>query len=130
MQRFTDLKVWQRSHALVLRTYRLTKALPADEKYGLVSQLRRAAVSVPTNIAEGSKREGNQDFARFLNIAEGSLVEAEYLIMLSRDLDYLKPASVAPILAEIKQLAAMLHYLRMRVEKKPVKNQKVEELRS
>jgi four helix bundle protein len=122
MQRFTDLKVWERSHALVLRIYRLTRALPADEKYGLVSQLRRAAVSVPTNIAEGSKREGNQDFARFLNIAEGSLVEAEYLIMLSRDLDYLTPASVSPILVEIKQLAAMLHYLRMRVEKKPIKN--------
>ena len=130
MQRFTDLKVWERSHALVLRIYRLTRALPADEKYGLVSQLRRAAVSVPTNIAEGSKREGNQDFARFLNIAEGSLVEAEYLIMLSRDLDYLTPASVSPILVEIKQLAAMLHYLRMRVEKKPIKNQKGEELKS
>jgi four helix bundle protein len=130
MQRFTELKVWQRSHSLALRIYRLTKSLPADEKYGLVSQLRRAAVSVPTNIAEGSKREGNQDLARFLNIAEGSLVEVEYLIMLSRDLDYLTPASVAPLLAEMKELAAMLHYLRMRVEKKPFKSQKVEELRS
>ena len=129
MQWFTELKVWQRSHSLVLRIYPLTKALPAVEKYGIASQLRRAAVSVPTNIAEGSKRDGNQDFARFLNIGEGSLVEAEYLNMLSRDLDYLTPASVSPILAEIKQLAAMLHYLRMRVEKKPVKNQKVEELK-
>jgi four helix bundle protein len=92
--------------------------------------LNCAAVSVPTNNAEGSKREGNQDFARFLNIAEGSLVEAEYLIMLSRDLDYLTPAAVAPLLAEMKQLAAMLHHLRMRVEKKPFKSQKVEELRS
>jgi four helix bundle protein len=92
--------------------------------------LNCAAVSVPTNIAEGSEREGNQDFARFLNIAEGSLVEAEYLIMLSRDLDYLTPPSVAPLLAEMKQLAAILHYLRMRVEKKPFKSQKVEELRS
>jgi len=118
MQRFTDLKVWQRSHSLALRVYRLTKALPADEKYGLVSQLRRAAVSVATNIAEGSKREGNQDFARFLNIAEGSLVETEYLIMLSRDLDYLTPTSVAPLLSEIKEVARMLHYLRMEVEPK------------
>jgi len=118
MQRFTDLKVWQRSHSLALRVYRLTKALPGDEKYGLVSQLRRAAVSVPTNIAEGSKREGNQDFARFLNIAEGSLAETEYLIMLSRDLDYLTPTSVAPLLLEIKEVARMLHYLRMKVEPK------------
>jgi len=118
MQRFTDLKVWQRSHSLALRVYRLTKALPGDEKYGLVSQLCRAAVSVPTNIAEGSKREGNQDFARFLNIAEGSLAETEYLIMLSRDLDYLTPTSVAPLLLEIKEVARMLHYLRMKVEPK------------
>ncbi|HMD85005.1 MAG TPA: four helix bundle protein [Terriglobia bacterium] len=112
------MKVWQRSHSLALRVYRLTKALPGDEKYGLVSQLRRAAVSVPTNIAEGSKREGNQDFARFLNIAEGSLAETEYLIMLSRDLDYLTPTSVAPLLLEIKEVARMLHYLRMKVEPK------------
>jgi four helix bundle protein len=121
MQRFTDLKVWQRSHSLALRVYRLTKALPSDEKYGLVSQLRRAAVSVPTNIAEGSKREGNQDFARFLNIAEGSLAESEYLIMLSRDLDYLTPTSVAPLLEEIKEVARMLHYLRMKVEPKALR---------
>jgi len=130
MQRFTELKVWQRSHELVLRIYRLTKALPSDERYGLVAQLRRAAVSVPANIAEGSKREGGQDFARFLNIAEGSLVEAEYLIMLSRDLDYLTPPSGAPLLAEIKEVAAMLHYLRMKVERKPVKAQRAEELKS
>ena len=130
MQRFTDLKVWQRSHALVLRVYRLTKALPAGEKYGLVPQLRRAAVSVPTNIAEGSKREGSQDFARFLNIAEGSLVEAEYLVMLSRDLDYLTPTSVAPLLSEIKEIATMLHYLRLKVEGKPFRSQKVEESKS
>lgn len=118
MQRFTELKVWQRSHALALRVYPLTRALPADEKFGLISQLRRAAISVPTNIAEGSKREGNQDFARFLNIAEGSLAETEYLIMLARDLSYLTPASVAPLLSEIKEVARMLHYLRMKVEPK------------
>jgi four helix bundle protein len=121
MQRFTDLKVWQRGHSLVLRVYRLTMALPDNEKYGLVSQLRRAAVSVPTNIAEGSKREGNQDFVRFLNIAEGSLAETEYLVMLSRDLDYVKPILVAPLLAEIKEVARMLHYLRMKVEPKALR---------
>lgn len=121
MQRFTDLKVWQRSHSLVLRVYRLTMALPDNERYGLVAQLRRAAVSVPTNIAEGSKREGNQDFARFLNIAEGSLAETEHLVMLSRDLDYVKPPLVAPLLAEIKEVARMLHYLRIKVEPKALR---------
>jgi four helix bundle protein len=116
LQRFTDLKVWQRSHALVLQVYRLTKGFPTEEKYGIVSQLRRAAISVPTNIAEGSKREGNQDYARFLNIAEGSLVETEYLLLLSRDLQYLAPEAVAPLLREIEGVARMLHYWRMKVE--------------
>jgi four helix bundle protein len=116
LQRFTELKVWQRSHALVLETYRLTTKFAADERFGVVAQLRRAALSVPTNIAEGSKRESRQDYARFLNIAEGSLVEAEYLVMVSRDLGYLTAEAVAPILQEIKEIAQMLHNLRVKVE--------------
>ena len=91
VQRFTELKVWQRSHQLVLAVYRLSKAFPADERYGLLSQLRRAVLSVPTNIAEGSKRQGRQDYARFLNISEGSLAETEYPLMVGRDLGYVKP---------------------------------------
>jgi four helix bundle protein len=90
--------------------------LPADERFGLVSQIRRAAVSVPTNIAEGSKRQGYQDYSRFLNIAEGSLVETEYLIMLCRDLHFVEDAAVAGILAEISEIAKMLHNLCLRVE--------------
>src|SRR5439155_650055 len=91
MQRFTDLLVWQRSHKLVLEVYRLTVGFPPDERFGLVSQLRRAAASVPTNIAEGSKRQSNPEYARFLNVAEGSLAETEYLLMLSKDLGFLLP---------------------------------------
>lgn len=72
MQKFQDLKVWQRSHALVLAVYRLTVMFSAAERFGLVTQLRRAALSVPTNIAEGSKRQSGQEYGRFLNIAEGS----------------------------------------------------------
>ncbi len=117
MQRFTDLKVWQRSHALVLRLYQLTSELPAEERFGLVTQLRRAAVSVPTNIAEGSERQGSQDYARFLNIAEGSLVEIEYLVMLCRDRGYLAVDAVNEPLGEIKEIARMLHFLRKEVER-------------
>ena len=118
MQRFTDLKVWQRSHALTLEIYRFRATFPTDERFGLVSQLRRAAVSVPTNIAEGSKRQSSPDYARFLNIAEGSLAETEYLLLLSRDLGYLKHEACEHPLAEVADVARMLHALRTKVEQK------------
>ena len=116
MQHFKDLKVWARSHALVLEIYRLTKSFPNDERFGIVSQVRRAAASVPTNIAEGAKRRGQQDFARFLNIAEGSLAETEYLVTLSRDLGYLKSENSTLLLAEVSEIARMLNALRAKVE--------------
>lgn len=116
MQRFTDLKVWDRSHKLALRVYHISKQMPADERFGLISQLRRAAISVPTNIAEGSKRTSNQEYARFLNIAEASLAETEYLLILSRDLGYGAPAALKAILSEVAEIAGMLHRLRVKVE--------------
>lgn len=116
MQRFQDLKVWQWSHELVLEIYRLTREFPPSERFGITSQLRRAAVSVPTNIAEGAKRVGSQDYARFINIAEGSLAETEYLITLSRDLAYLSPEDAAKPLEEVTVVARMLNALRLKVE--------------
>ena len=115
MQRFTELNVWQRSHKLTLEIYRVSASFPSAERFGLVSQLRRAA-SVPTNIAEGSKRQSNQEYARFLNIAEASLVETEYLVMLSRDLGFLVPDSSKTLLEEITEIARMLSGLRKKVE--------------
>ena len=116
MQRYRDLEVWKRSHALVLRIYGVTKTYPDDERFGLTSQLRRAAISVPANIAEGSKRKTNQDFARFLNISEGSLSETDYLLLCSKDLGYLSEATRQPIADEISR---MLYVLRRRVEAEP-----------
>jgi four helix bundle protein len=116
MQRFTEIKVWQRGHSLTLDIYRLTLGFPVAERYGLSSQLRRAAASVPTNIVEGSKRTGRHDYARFLNIAEGSLVEAEYLITLSRDLGYITAPQASAVQMKISELAKMLHGLREKVE--------------
>lgn len=116
MQRFTDLKVWQRSHALVLEVYQLSATFPSEEKFGLVSQIRRAAVSVPSNIAEGTKRQSNIEFARFLNIAEGSLAEVEYLLLLSRDLGHLVVDKAGSLLSEVEEIARMLHALRSKVE--------------
>ena len=116
MQRFTDLKVWQRSHALVLRIYPITRTFPADERFGLTSQLRRAAMSVPSNIAEGSKRKSKADFAHFLNVAEGSSAETEYLAMLARDLGYVTEQVAQPLLDEIEEISRMLWGLRNKVE--------------
>jgi four helix bundle protein len=119
MQRFTELKVWQRRHALLLEIYRATVRFPQDERFGLVSQLRRAALSVPTNIAEGSKRQSNQEYCRFLNIAEASLAETEYLLMVSRDLKYLKAENSGILLRELTEIARMLNALRSKVERDP-----------
>ena len=86
MKDFRNLKAWQKAHLLALATYQATRSFPDQERYGLVSQMRRAAVSVPTNIAEGCGRGTDTDFARFLQIAFGSASELEYLFLLSRDL--------------------------------------------
>lgn len=116
MQRFTELKVWRRAHAVTLDVYRLTKSFPNDDRFGLVSQLRRAAASVPTNIVEGSKREHASDYARFLNIAQGSAVEVEYLLMLSKDLGYLEADAARRLARALDDIARMLHGLRQRVQ--------------
>ncbi len=113
MQRFTELKVWQKSHQMVLAIYRASADFPSAERFNLTSQLRRAAVSVPTNIAEGSKRVHRAEYARFLNIAEGSLAETEYLLMLSRELGYAK--NTKTLEDELNEIGAMLSGLRSKV---------------
>ena len=89
MRDFRGLKVWHKAHQLVLDTYRATAAFPADERYGLTSQIRRAASSIPANIAEGCGRDGELELARFMQIAMGSASELEYHLLLSKDLEFL-----------------------------------------
>src|SRR4051812_44398977 len=103
-QSFRDLIVWQKSHALVLEVYRLTRRLPKEELFGLVSQMRRAAVSVPANIAEGFKRRGKPDKARHMNIAQGSLEELQYFFILCADLSYLPAAPVGDRANEVGRM--------------------------
>jgi four helix bundle protein len=122
MQRFTDLEVWQRSHVLVLELYRATGRLLAEERFGLRAQLRRSAISVPTNIAEGSKRQSNAQYARFLDIAEASLAETEYLLILSQDLGYLDAEQVKPLANQVAEIARMLHALRTKVAQAAQRN--------
>ena len=101
---FTELVVWQKAHAFVLNIYEQTATFPKHELYGLVSQFRRAAVSVPANIAEGFRKHSESDKARFLNIAEGSLEECRYYLILSRDLGYMEIDELWPLSDETARL--------------------------
>ncbi len=92
---FRDLIVWQKAHQFVLAVYPFTAGFPRQETYGLSMQLRRAAVSIPANIAEGFRRRGKPDKARFMNIAEGSIEECRYYLILAQDLGYGEPRHVA-----------------------------------
>jgi four helix bundle protein len=85
---FQDLLVWQKAHSLVLAIYRFSAGFPKEEVYGITSQLRRAVVSVPANIAEGFKKKGKSDKARYMNIAQGSLEEVRYYLILVNDLGF------------------------------------------
>ncbi len=89
MRDFKKYEVWQLSHQFCLEVYSLTKAFPKEELYGLTSQIRRAALSIPTNISEGCGRSGEKEFANFLNIALGSAHETENLLIIAKDLFYL-----------------------------------------
>jgi len=89
MQDFRQLKVWEKAHVLVKTVYSVTQHFPKEEVYGLTSQTRRAAVSIPANIAEGCAKDGDMEFRRYLIIAMGSASELEYLLMLAHDLKYL-----------------------------------------
>jgi four helix bundle protein len=101
---FTDLIVWQKAHAFVLRIYKLTREFPKEELYGLTSQLRRAAVSIPANIAEGYKKRGKPDKVRFLNTVEGSLEESHYYLILSEDLGFARTKELITDKEEIGKL--------------------------
>jgi len=107
MQAFRSLKVWQNAHDLSLDIYKLTTGFPKVELYGLTIQLRRATTPIPTNIAEGSGRHGDAEFARFLQIAMASACEVEYLLLLSCELGYLstlKHKRVHKRLVEVKKM--------------------------
>jgi len=101
---FSDLVVWQKAHAFVLAVYRLTAAFPKAETYGMTAQMRRAAVSIPANIAEGFGKRSRADKARHLNIAEASVEESRYYLILARDLGYGPSADLMQLLEEVSRL--------------------------
>jgi len=116
MKNFRNLRVWRAAHEFAVQIYGLTAQFPKEEQFGLISQIRRAATSVPANIAEGCGRRGDADFGRFLQIAAGSASELEYHLLLSRDLKFLSTPEhqgFAVQLAEIrKMLSALIQKLR------------------
>ena len=120
MQNYKDLKVWDKSHQLTLLVYKASKTIPRDELYSLTNQLRRAISSVPANIAEGSGKKSQNDFANFLNIALGSANEAEYFLLLSKDLDYLPNDHYLILYDKINEVKAMLISLINKVRSTPL----------
>lgn len=108
MQNYKDLKVWEKGHEFTLKIYHLTKNFPKEELYSLTNQIRRASSSIPANIAEGCGKNSQNDFAYFLNIALGSANEAEYFLILSKDLGYLNQENFDSLFKLINEVKGML----------------------
>jgi len=112
---FRDLKVWQKAHELVLKIYKITKAFPSEERFGLISQMRRSASSIATNIVEGFKRRSNRDYAHFLNLADASLEETKYHILLSKDLRYIDSKEYDKLIDMCDEVGKMLYGLQRKL---------------
>ena len=108
MRNYRDLQVWSKAYALTLELYRLSRAFPKDEMYGLTAQLRRSATSIGANLAEGCGRRGNSEMARFVKIALGSASELDHHLLLSRDLGFLKVGHYERCSRELTAVRKML----------------------
>ena len=117
MKDYRKLVVWEKAHKLVLFIYGITKTFPSEERYGLTSQIRRAAVSAPTNIAEGCGRQSQKDFAHYLQNAFGSMQEVQYLSFLSLELKYLDAITHSTLENYIGEVKAMLTGLMQKVRR-------------
>jgi len=111
LKSFKDLKVWQKSYGLCLKAYKITSTFPKDERYGLTSQIRRSAVSIPSNIAEGYGRKTTVDYIRMLYIAYGSTCELETQVLLAGDLGFIDKGNRSVAIESIKEVERMLKAL-------------------
>ena len=118
LKNYKELNVWQKAYAFCLQIYRLSKHFPNEEKYGLTAQIRRSALSIPSNIAEGYGRKTTVDYIRFLYIAYGSLCELETQIMLSGDLTYLEQKDLENLKRNLSDVERMLNALIRSLESK------------
>lgn len=108
---FEKLDVWKLSHELALRLFKISKQFPKDERFGITAQLRRAALAIPTNIAEGSARRHHKEFLQFCSISRGSLAEIQYLLRFVRDLDWIDPQRYDELRYEYERVGMMLNSL-------------------
>jgi carbamoyl-phosphate synthase large subunit len=115
---YRDLKVWQLGVKLSLEVYEATRASPSEERFGLTSQLRRCAVSVPSNIAEGNARESTKDYLRHLSIASGSLAELETQLIIASQLGFMSPAAVEKLQSMCDEESRMLRSLQQALRRK------------
>lgn len=115
MRDYKKLKVWERAHLLAINVYKITKQFPKEELYGITSLIRRAAISIPTNIVEGSGRQTSKEFSRFLSIAAGSASEVEYLLMISKELAFINEQESDPLLTEINEIKKMLNAFMIKI---------------
>jgi len=118
LKNYKELEVWQKSMVWVENVYRVIAAFPKAEQFGLISQLRRAVISVPCNVAEGAERRGTKEFLQFIGIARGSLAEAETLIQIATRLKYLSIQAEAELLQLSSEIGRMLHGLERSLESK------------
>ena len=116
MRDFRKLAIWSKGHLLTLKIYTLTKSFPKEETFGLISQMRRAAYSIPSNIAEGCGRNSNPDFKRFLTISVGSASELEYQLFFSHDLGFIPETLFKELETETIQLRKMIYTLIKKLE--------------
>jgi four helix bundle protein len=122
MQNYKELKVWEKAHSFTLKIYQVTKEFPKEEIYGLTGQMRRAAASIPVNIAEGCGRNSNLELANFLQISLGSSNEMEYDLLLAKELVYLSEPNYSELNILIGEIRAMLLSLIQKVRNKPFKS--------
>ncbi|KUJ59659.1 four helix bundle protein [Flavobacteriaceae bacterium CRH] len=107
MHQFKELLIWKKSRLFCSRIYSVTSTFPSEEKFGITNQLRRASVSIPSNIAEGSSRNSNKDFARFLEIAIGSAYEVETQLLISSDLGFMNEESTTELINMLEEITKM-----------------------
>jgi four helix bundle protein len=115
MQDFTQLKVWQKAHNFTVNLYKITQNFPAEEKFGLTNQIRRASVSIESNISEGCGRNGDKEFSRFLNITQGSAYEVRCQILIARDLGYLDNNKSKLLTDKINEVSRMINALNQKL---------------